>query len=303
MQPGVAPGIEVLLADSLHLVRGKRVGLITNHSGRDRRGTSTIDLLYHAPGVRLTALFGPEHGLARRRPRPARRSRRRSTRRPACRSTRSTGRRMRRRPRCCATSTCSSTTFRTSARASTPTSGRWRSSPKPRRKSGRSSSCSTGPIRFAAIASRAASSSRTIPLVRRAVPSCLALRPHAGRAAALSRRHRAGAARTSPWCRCAAGARSMWWEETGIPWVNPSPNLRSMDATVAVPGHRLLRGDERDRGSRHRQAVPAGRRGMAERRGCDRARDERAGTSRRPLRLDVAHHRAAASSSAGRRFR
>ncbi|HKW09287.1 MAG TPA: DUF1343 domain-containing protein [Gemmatimonadaceae bacterium] len=60
---GVTPGIEVLLSDSLHLVRGKRVGLITNHSGRDRHGTSTIDLLYRAPGVRLTALFGPEHGL------------------------------------------------------------------------------------------------------------------------------------------------------------------------------------------------------------------------------------------------
>lgn len=59
----VVPGIEVLLSDSLHLLRGKRVGLITNHSGRDRRGTSTIDLLYRAPGVKLTALFGPEHGL------------------------------------------------------------------------------------------------------------------------------------------------------------------------------------------------------------------------------------------------
>jgi uncharacterized protein YbbC (DUF1343 family) len=30
--------------------------------------------------------------------------------------------------------------------------------------------------------------------------------------------------------------RSMWWEETGIPWVNPSPNLRTMDATVLYPG-------------------------------------------------------------------
>src|SRR5688572_5341873 len=59
----VTPGIEVLLADSLHLVRGKRVGLITNHTGRDRRGTSSIDLLHRAPGVRLTALYGPEHGL------------------------------------------------------------------------------------------------------------------------------------------------------------------------------------------------------------------------------------------------
>jgi uncharacterized protein YbbC (DUF1343 family) len=61
--PSVVPGIEVLLRDSLHLIAGKRVGLITNHSGRDRRGTSTIDLLFHTPGVRLTALFGPEHGL------------------------------------------------------------------------------------------------------------------------------------------------------------------------------------------------------------------------------------------------
>jgi uncharacterized protein YbbC (DUF1343 family) len=59
----VVPGVEVLLRDSLQLIRGKRVGLITNHSGRDRHGTSTVDLLYRTPGVRLTALFGPEHGL------------------------------------------------------------------------------------------------------------------------------------------------------------------------------------------------------------------------------------------------
>jgi uncharacterized protein YbbC (DUF1343 family) len=59
----VIPGVEVLLRDSLHLISGKRVGLITNHSGKDRSGTSTIDLLHQAPGVRLTALYGPEHGL------------------------------------------------------------------------------------------------------------------------------------------------------------------------------------------------------------------------------------------------
>lgn len=60
---GVIPGVEVLLTDSLHLVQGKRVGLLTNHSGRDRSGTSTIDLLFRAPGVKLTALYGPEHGI------------------------------------------------------------------------------------------------------------------------------------------------------------------------------------------------------------------------------------------------
>ena len=60
---GVVPGVEVLLADSMHLLRGKRVGLITNHTGRDRNGTSTVDLLHRAPHVRLVALYGPEHGI------------------------------------------------------------------------------------------------------------------------------------------------------------------------------------------------------------------------------------------------
>jgi uncharacterized protein YbbC (DUF1343 family) len=60
---GITPGIEVLLTDSLHLLRGKRVGLLTNHSGRDRSGRSTIDLLHNAPGVQLVALFAAEHGI------------------------------------------------------------------------------------------------------------------------------------------------------------------------------------------------------------------------------------------------
>jgi uncharacterized protein YbbC (DUF1343 family) len=60
---GVTPGIEVLLTDSLHLLQGKRVGLLTNHSGRDRAGRSTIDLLHNAPGVKLVALFAAEQGF------------------------------------------------------------------------------------------------------------------------------------------------------------------------------------------------------------------------------------------------
>jgi uncharacterized protein YbbC (DUF1343 family) len=59
----VIPGVEVLLTDSLHLIKGKRVGLLTNHSGRNRQGTSGIDLLFKAPGVKLVALYGPEHGI------------------------------------------------------------------------------------------------------------------------------------------------------------------------------------------------------------------------------------------------
>ena len=61
--PTVRPGIEVLLSDSLALVRGRRVGLITNHTGRDRSGTPSIDLLATHPEVSLVALFSPEHGI------------------------------------------------------------------------------------------------------------------------------------------------------------------------------------------------------------------------------------------------
>lgn len=60
----VRTGIEVLLTDSIHLIRGKRVGLITNHTAiSGPLGKSTADLLHAAPGVKLTALFGPEHGI------------------------------------------------------------------------------------------------------------------------------------------------------------------------------------------------------------------------------------------------
>ena len=62
-QQRVRLGIEVLLSDSIHLVRGKRVGLITNHTGVVPDGRSSIDLLHRANGVRLTALFAPEHGI------------------------------------------------------------------------------------------------------------------------------------------------------------------------------------------------------------------------------------------------
>ncbi len=61
--PHVTLGVTVLVRDSLHLIRGKRVGLITNHTGRDERGQSTVELIRSAPGVRLTALFAPEHGF------------------------------------------------------------------------------------------------------------------------------------------------------------------------------------------------------------------------------------------------
>ena len=59
----VLPGIDVLATDGFKVLQGKRVGLVTNHSGLARDGRSTIDLLHTAPGVTLVALFSPEHGI------------------------------------------------------------------------------------------------------------------------------------------------------------------------------------------------------------------------------------------------
>ncbi|HEV7968556.1 MAG TPA: DUF1343 domain-containing protein [Candidatus Acidoferrales bacterium] len=56
-------GIDVLEAQDFAPLAGKRVGLITNQTGIDRHRHSTIDLLAHAPGVKLLALFSPEHGI------------------------------------------------------------------------------------------------------------------------------------------------------------------------------------------------------------------------------------------------
>ena len=65
-EPRVEPvlaGIDVLVGERFARLKGKRVGLVTNHTGRSRDGTSTIDLLHDAPGVQLVALFSPEHGI------------------------------------------------------------------------------------------------------------------------------------------------------------------------------------------------------------------------------------------------
>lgn len=59
----VKPGIEVLRDGSFAQLQGKRVGLVTNPSGIDNNLKSTVDILNEAPGVKLVALFGPEHGV------------------------------------------------------------------------------------------------------------------------------------------------------------------------------------------------------------------------------------------------
>src|ERR671925_662284 len=69
---GVRPGITVLLEDSLKLIEGKRIGLLTNQTGIDEHGVSDVDLLYRLAATgrdggrhaaQLVALLSPEHGI------------------------------------------------------------------------------------------------------------------------------------------------------------------------------------------------------------------------------------------------
>ena len=56
-------GIDVLVKQKFAPLKGLRLGLVTNHTGQDRDRNPTIDLLKNAPGVELKALFSPEHGI------------------------------------------------------------------------------------------------------------------------------------------------------------------------------------------------------------------------------------------------
>lgn len=59
----VMNGIDILERDGFTQLAGMRVGLVTNHTGRNRRGRQTIDVLREAANVKLVALFSPEHGI------------------------------------------------------------------------------------------------------------------------------------------------------------------------------------------------------------------------------------------------
>ena len=65
----VLTGLDVLEADKFAALEGKRIGLITNHTGLDRNGKRNVDAMREA-GVRVTALFAPEHGITGKQDRP-----------------------------------------------------------------------------------------------------------------------------------------------------------------------------------------------------------------------------------------
>ena len=59
----VETGLETLVKNNFDILKGKRVGLVTNPTGVNRNLRSTVDILHKAPGVKLAALYGPEHGV------------------------------------------------------------------------------------------------------------------------------------------------------------------------------------------------------------------------------------------------
>jgi len=60
----VQTGLDVLESQKFAPLHGRHIGIITNHTGLDSQGKSTIDALAHAPGVQIVAIFSPEHGLS-----------------------------------------------------------------------------------------------------------------------------------------------------------------------------------------------------------------------------------------------
>jgi len=59
----VTVGSDILISDSLHLITHKRVGIVTNHSAVLSNGIHLVDTLYNIKNVKISALFGPEHGI------------------------------------------------------------------------------------------------------------------------------------------------------------------------------------------------------------------------------------------------
>lgn len=62
-EPKVRAGLDMLLADDFAVLKGKKVGLVTNHSGINAKGEHILDLMHASPNVELVGIFTPEHGI------------------------------------------------------------------------------------------------------------------------------------------------------------------------------------------------------------------------------------------------
>ena len=228
----VRPGVEVFVEHPPAVVRGKRVGLITNQSGIDRQRRSTIDLLRAMPDLTLAALYSPEHGI-------------RGT---------------------ADTRVASSTDEKTGL----PIHSLYGDTNKPTPEMLAGIDVLVYDIQdlgvrqytyesTLALAMQAAAEQR-IPIVVLDRPNPVtgtivegnilepAFRSFVGIYPVLSR-HGMTLGELARMYNAEQGIgaeltvvpvegwrRAMWWDETGLPWVNPSPNIRRLDAAIHYPG-------------------------------------------------------------------
>jgi uncharacterized protein YbbC (DUF1343 family) len=228
----------VLLTDSFHLVRGRRVGLVTNQAGVDHLGQSGVDRLL-ARGVRLAALFSPEHGF---------------------RGTADPG------------TAVASTTDAATGLPIYSLYGR-NSAPTDSMLAGidvmlvdlQDAGARYYTYLWTAVEVMRAAERRHLPVVLLDRPNPIgglvqgnvldpAFRSPVGLLAipmrhgmtlgelALLARHDFGLAAELTVVPAAGWRRSMYWDQTGLPFVPPSPNLRSFEALLHYPGLCLLEG-------------------------------------------------------------
>ena len=202
----------------------------------------TADRLADDPDASVAAIFGPQHGFRSdlqdnmiETPHARDARRRRAGVFALQRDARADGRDAAR------TSTCSSSTCRTSARASTPTSTRWPTACAPPRGTASTSSSAIGRIRSAAWRSKAAGSSRRIASFVGQFPIPLRHGMTIGELARLFN-DEFGINCSLDVVPLDGWRRSMYFDETGVPWVMPSPNLPTLDSAIVYPGAVLFEG-------------------------------------------------------------
>ena len=226
------------------------------------------DLLAAAPGVELAALFGPEHGFHGAGAGPDRRRRRRPTARFASTACTATPSRACGRPRSSsAGSTRSSSTCRTSAAGTTRSRRRCSTAWRRRPRIGSPVFVLDRPNPIGGVAVEG-------PALRPGFESFVGAHPIAtrhgltiGELARLYRAERVLGRRPRQSIPCEGWRRDMTFEETGLPWVLPSPNMPTVDTALVYPGHVPDRRDE----PVARAAARRGRSSCAARRGSTRA--------------------------------
>ena len=230
------------LLSSGHL-KGRRVGIVSNPASVDAEFTHIVDALLAAPGVTVGAIFGPAARLPFRR--AGQHDRDAAHQRLGAagagvlalqRDARADGGDAAR------TSTCWSSTCRTLARASTPTSTPWPTACGRAPSTASTSSSATGPIPIGGVDVEGPDAGRGLRVVRRPVPHPDASRHDDRRAGAVLQR----ALRHQ---RAARGdrhgglvARTCTATPPGIPFVMPSPNIPTLDSAIVYPGTVLFEG-------------------------------------------------------------